>query len=93
MGKNIQTIADGISREDWELIEKTTSQIADHPQPPLTEKIRIMAFVGMDASKFKGYVLKRASSKTRKHIIPVSAIIITPGVPNHPRARSPGATS
>ena len=55
MGKNMQTIADGISREDWELVEKTTPQIADHPQPPLTEKIRIMAFVGMDVSKFKTY--------------------------------------
>ncbi len=55
MGKNMQTIAGGISREDWALVEKTAPQIADHPQPPLSEKARIMAFVGTDVSKFKGY--------------------------------------
>ena len=55
MGKNMQTIAYGISREDWQLVEKTAPQIADHPQPPLSEKIRVLAFVGTDISKFKGH--------------------------------------
>ena len=53
MDKNMQTITEGISREDWKLVEETAPQIADHPQPPLSEKVRIMAFVGTDASKFK----------------------------------------
>ncbi|MBE9564814.1 MAG: cytochrome C, partial [Proteobacteria bacterium] len=55
MGKNMQVIADGISREDWKLIEKTAPLIADHPQPPISEKVRILAFVGTDVSKFKGH--------------------------------------
>ena len=55
MGENMQAITDGISREDWELVEKTAPLIADHPQPPLSEKVRLMAFVGTDISKFKGY--------------------------------------
>ncbi len=55
MGKNMQVIVDGISREDWKLIEKTAPLIADHPQPSLGEKIRILAFVGTDVSKFKGH--------------------------------------
>jgi len=55
MGENMQTIADGISREDWELVEITAPQIADHPRPPLSERARIMAFVGADVSKFKGF--------------------------------------
>ena len=55
MGKNMQVIADGISREDWKLIEKTAPLIADHPQPPVGEKVKILAFVGTDVSKFKGY--------------------------------------
>ena len=55
MGKNMQTITDAISREDWRLVEKTAPQIADHPKPPLSERVRMMAFVGTDVSKFKGY--------------------------------------
>lgn len=55
MGENMQVIADDISREDWKLIEKTAPLIADHPQPPMGEKVKIIAFVGADVSKFKGY--------------------------------------
>ena len=55
MGKNMQVIADGISREDWQLVEKTAPLIADHPQPPIFEKMKILAFVGTEVSKFKGY--------------------------------------
>ncbi len=51
----LQVIADGISREDWKLIEKTAPLIADHPQPPINEKVRILAFVGTDVSRFKGH--------------------------------------
>lgn len=55
MGQNMQIITDGISREDWELVGKTAPLIADHPQPPLTEKARILGFVGTDAGQFKGH--------------------------------------
>lgn len=53
LGKNMQTITDGISREDWELVVKTAPMVAEHPQPPLAEKMRIMAFMGSDMSRFK----------------------------------------
>lgn len=55
LGKNMQTITDGISRGDWDLVEKTAPLIADHPQPPFSEKIRIMSFVGTDMAKYKAY--------------------------------------
>lgn len=55
LSKNMQTITDGISREDWALVEKIASQVADHPQPPLSEKVRILSFAGTSVSKFKGY--------------------------------------
>ena len=55
LGKSMQVITDGISREDWELVAKTAPLIADHPQPPLVEKLRILSFVGADAGKFKGH--------------------------------------
>lgn len=55
MSKNMQVITDAISREDWKLIEKTAPLIADHPQPPLSEKVRIMAFAGTNMGAFKSF--------------------------------------
>ena len=55
LGMNRQVITDGISREDWELVEKTAPLIAEHPQPPISEKIRIIGFMGTKMGKFKAY--------------------------------------
>ncbi len=55
LGSNMQVITDAISREDWVLAEKTAPLIADHPQPPVSEKTRIIGFVGSNIGKFKGY--------------------------------------
>ncbi len=53
LGTDMQKIVDGISREDWSLVEQAAMRIADHPRPPLREKLRILAFIGTDMSKFK----------------------------------------
>ena len=37
MGRNMQVIVDGLSREDYAVVEKAARAIADHPQPPLGE--------------------------------------------------------
>lgn len=58
LGGNMQTVTNGILMEDWQLVEKTAPLISDHPQPPMSEKLRIMAFIGMDMGKFKGYDTK-----------------------------------
>lgn len=55
LGRHMQTVTDGIAREDWGAVAQTASLIADHPQPPLTEKMRIMAFMGTDMSRFKAF--------------------------------------
>lgn len=55
LGKNMQIVTDAISREDWSVIETTAPLIANHPQPPMSEKIRIIAFVGTDMGKFKSH--------------------------------------
>lgn len=55
MGENMQTITAAIAGEDWETVVKTSPLIADHPQPPLGEKIRILAFIGTDVSAFKDH--------------------------------------
>ena len=55
LGKHMQTVTDSISREDWDTVAKIAPQIAEHPQPPLTEKLRIMKFMGAGMSRFKAF--------------------------------------
>jgi len=55
LNKNMQTVTDAISRGDWNQVVKTAPLIADHPQPPLAEKVHILSFAGFDASKFKNF--------------------------------------
>ncbi len=58
LGRDMQTIVDGISRGDWKLIEKAASRVADHPKPPMIETVRLLGFIGTQAGKFKGYDAK-----------------------------------
>jgi cytochrome c556 len=53
LGKNMQTITDAISREDWALVTKVAPQIAEHPEPPVIEKMRILTFIGADMGTFE----------------------------------------
>lgn len=55
LGRNMQTVTDGLTREDYEAVEKAARAIASHPQPPLFEKTRIIGFVGGNMGKFKAY--------------------------------------
>lgn len=55
MGRNMQAITDGISREDYAAVEKAALAIADHPQPPVGEKMRILGFVGGNTARFKAF--------------------------------------
>ncbi|HLS80393.1 MAG TPA: cytochrome c [Steroidobacter sp.] len=55
LGAHMQTVTDGISREDWKLVEQTARLIADHPRPPMAERARILSFMGSDAAKFRAY--------------------------------------
>ncbi len=53
LGKTMQTITDAISREDWALVAKVAPQIAEHPEPPVIEKMRILTFIGADMGTFE----------------------------------------
>lgn len=43
------------SCEDWALVARIAPQLGEHPQPPMGEKMRILAFVGADVAKFKSH--------------------------------------
>lgn len=55
MGRNMQVVVDGLSREDYAMVEKAALAIAVHPQPPFGEKMRVMGFVGSNAPRFKAF--------------------------------------
>lgn len=55
LGRHMQTVTLAIAREDWALVEKTAPLIAQHPQPPLMEKTRILRFVGTNMGKYKNH--------------------------------------
>ena len=55
LGQNMQIVTGAISREDWALVESTAPLIAEHPQPPVSEKMRIITFMGTNMSRFKGF--------------------------------------
>lgn len=55
LSKDMQAVTDGISREDWARVAEVAPRIADHPQPPLGEKIRILAFAGSAVSRFRRF--------------------------------------
>lgn len=50
---NMQRIASAIIREDLATVAKLAPLVADHEQPPMTEKMRILSFMGSDAGAFK----------------------------------------
>ena len=52
---DMQTITGAISREDWSLVAEVAPKIAHHAEPPLAEKVRILAWLGTDAGKFRGF--------------------------------------
>lgn len=55
LGADMQGIAGSIAREDWAAVAERAARIADHPQPPLAEKLRILAFVGKDTGRFRSH--------------------------------------
>ena len=48
-------ITEGITHEDWIRVAEHAEAIANHPRPPMTERVRIMAFAGTEVAQFKKY--------------------------------------
>lgn len=58
LDKNIRGIADAISRKDWTSVASIAPSIGEHPQPSMAERMRILRFMGADASAFRAYDAK-----------------------------------
>lgn len=55
LGRHMEAITAAISREDWPSVSAGAARIAGHPQPPMSEKMRIMGFAGTRVKQFKTY--------------------------------------
>lgn len=53
--QDMQAVAGAISREDWILVADLAPRIASHAEPPLSEKMRILNWLGTDAGRFRGF--------------------------------------
>ena len=53
LGKQMRFVAGAISREDWDAVASAAPKIGKHRTPPLSEKARIMAFLGSNAAQFR----------------------------------------
>lgn len=53
LGANMQKATDGISREDWALVENASRLIVEHPQPSPAEQRRIADFMEANMEKFE----------------------------------------
>ncbi|HEY0887725.1 MAG TPA: cytochrome c [Ramlibacter sp.] len=78
MGRNMQEIVDAVAHEDWPRAARAAAAVAGHPEPPLTEKVRILALIGADAGKFRGFDEK--SGRAAKALQEAAARVDGPAV-------------
>lgn len=62
LGRNMQAITGAIALEDWTQVAQLAPMVAAHPEPPATEKIRILAYLGTDAAKFRHFDMQTHES-------------------------------
>lgn len=64
LGHDMQVVTGAIATEDWFSVVQLAEKIAQHAEPPLSEKVRILAWLGSDAKSFRGLdgQLKEAAS-------------------------------
>lgn len=55
LGRDMQAVTGAISKEDWVVVAELAPKIAHHTEPPLSEKMRILTWLGTDAGKFRAF--------------------------------------
>ena len=53
LGRNMQTMTDAISKEDWAVVAETASKIAHHAEPPPPERRLIIDWLGSNSETFE----------------------------------------
>lgn len=47
LGRDMQAVTGAISKEEWPLVAELAPRIAKHAEPPMSEKMRILAWLGL----------------------------------------------
>lgn len=55
LGREMQRVTGAIALEDWPKVAEAALRIADHPRPPVAERLSIIGFIGSKAGVFKEY--------------------------------------
>ncbi len=55
LGKDMRAIIDAISDQVWTLVANIAARVAEHPEPPAIEKVRILTLIGAAAGKFESH--------------------------------------
>jgi len=55
LDRDMQAVTGAISKEEWALVAELAPKLAKHAEPPLSEKMRILTWLGTDAGKFRGF--------------------------------------
>lgn len=55
LDRDMQDISGAIAIEDWAAVTRLAPKISSHPDLPLAEKMRILAWLGGNAGKFRGF--------------------------------------
>jgi cytochrome c556 len=55
MGRASEQVASGIANEDWPAVAHHAQALAEHPEPPPQEKVRILTLLGPDAGRFRDF--------------------------------------
>lgn len=53
MGQNLNDVTGGMLRDDYDAVAAAAQSIANHPQPPMEERLIIIGGLGADAGKFR----------------------------------------
>jgi hypothetical protein len=53
IGSNMELVVHGIAREEWDVVVQAADKVANHPTPPMADKMRILSYVGTDMGTFK----------------------------------------
>ncbi|MFA7625296.1 MAG: cytochrome c [Pusillimonas sp.] len=64
LGHDMETVTRAISTEDWLLISKLAPEIAHHAEPPMSEKVQILTWLGTDAGEFRSFDMQVQEAAT-----------------------------
>jgi cytochrome c556 len=99
LGRDMQTMTDAISKEDWVLVAETAPKIAHHAEPPPPERRHIIDWLGSNSETFEALdeqtheaaqaVREAADSEDGQRVIETFAKLQSSCLACHQRFRKP----